>query len=76
MHISLKRRFCRFIDNIRRGIGERIWGSPANRKWREVERQPDDKPNARAPSNLKTHSAFKLLTMPASYKVFCWFHKG
>lgn len=24
--------------------------------------------------NLKTYSAFKLLTMAAGYKVLCWYH--
>ena len=41
-------------------------------RWRQGHGKPKTRPGAAY--NLKTHSAFKLLTMATGYKVLCWYH--
>lgn len=45
----------------------------ARKRETDAVTRPRETENA-PPYNLKTHSAFKLLTMAAGYKVFCWYH--
>lgn len=56
------------------GGTRRIWNSRRERgKERPMVTRPRETESAPA-YNLKTHSAFKLLTMAAGYKVLCRYH--